>query len=46
MKLLAGFFRLNYFVANVIAIAACSLLNFAIGDQFVFASQSADRQSM
>ena len=46
MKLLAGFFGVNYFVGNVIAIAVCSLLNFAIGDQCVFASQSADRQSM
>jgi putative flippase GtrA len=45
MKLLAGVFGLNYFVANVIAIAACSLLNFAVGDQFVFAQSSRQRQS-
>jgi putative flippase GtrA len=46
MKLLSGFFGLNYFVANVIAIAACSLLNFAVGDQFVFSSECANNQSM
>jgi putative flippase GtrA len=39
MKLLAGVFGLNYFVANIIAIAACSLLNFAVGDQFVFTQE-------
>ena len=43
MKLLVGVFGLNYFLANVISIAACSLLNFAVGDQFVFASGGADR---
>ena len=43
MKLLAGVFGLNYFVANVIAIATCSLLNFAVGDQFVF-TQSGGQQ--
>ena len=37
MKLLVGVFGLNYFVANVFSIAACSLLNFALGDQLVFA---------
>jgi putative flippase GtrA len=39
MKLLAGVFGLNYFVANIVAIAACSLLNFAVGDQFVFTQE-------
>jgi dolichol-phosphate mannosyltransferase len=42
MKLLAGVFGMNYFLANVIAIAAYSLLNFAVGDRFVFTN--ADRQ--
>lgn len=45
MKLLAGVFGLNYFVANIIAIAACSLLNFAVGDQFVFTQSTRQRQS-
>jgi putative flippase GtrA len=45
MKLLAGVFGLNYFVANIIAIAACSLLNFAVGDQFVFTQSRSQRQS-
>jgi putative flippase GtrA len=46
MKLLVGAFGSNYFVANVVSIAACSLLNFAVGDRFVFASECAGRQSM
>jgi putative flippase GtrA len=45
MKLLTGAFGLNYFVANIIAIAACSLLNFAVGDQFVFTQSRSQRQS-
>lgn len=45
MKLLAGVFGLNYFGANIIAIAACSLLNFAVGDQFVFTQSPRQRQS-
>lgn len=45
MKLLAGVFALNYFVANIIAIATCSLLNFAVGDQFVFTQSRSQRQS-
>jgi len=45
MKLLAGVFGLNYFVANIIAIAACSLLNFAAGDQFVFTQGRTRRQT-
>jgi putative flippase GtrA len=45
MKLLAGVFRLNYFVANIVAIAACSLLNFVVGDQFVFGQDRTHRRS-
>jgi putative flippase GtrA len=45
MKLLAGVVGLNYFLANMIAIAACSLLNFAVGDQFVFTQSRSQRQS-
>jgi putative flippase GtrA len=45
MKLLAGVLGMNYFVANSIAIAICSLLNFAVGDRFVFTNAGADRQS-
>jgi putative flippase GtrA len=39
--LLMGFFverlSLNYLFANVVTIAACSILNFAVSDRFVFA---------
>lgn len=43
MKLLVGVAGVNYFIANLFGIAACSLLNFLIGDRLVFsrsASQS------
>lgn len=45
MKLLAGVFGLNYFVANIIAIAICSLLNFTVGDRFVFTNVPAEQES-
>ncbi|HVO81634.1 MAG TPA: GtrA family protein [Terriglobales bacterium] len=37
MKLLVGVASLNYLVANIITIAACSLVNFVVSDSFVFA---------
>jgi len=36
MKLLAGMAHMNYFAANVIAIALCSLANFVASDEWVF----------
>lgn len=36
MKVLVGGAHLNYFVANVLTIATCSLLNFVVSDRFVF----------
>jgi putative flippase GtrA len=36
MRLLVGELGLNYVVSNLIAIVACSLLNFLLGDRFVF----------
>ncbi len=36
MRLLVGELRLNYVASNLIAIAFCSLLNFVLGDRFVF----------
>lgn len=36
MRLLVGGLRLPVFVANVLAIAACSLVNFLVSDRFVF----------
>jgi putative flippase GtrA len=36
MKLFAGFFHLNYLVANAIAIAVCSVANFVVSDRWVF----------
>ena len=40
MRLLVGLCGWNYFAASLISIAACSLLNFAVGNRFVFASGS------
>ncbi len=40
MKLFVGGLRLNYFVANMMSIAVCSILNFLVADQFVFLKQS------
>ena len=39
MKLLVGIFGLNYVAANLAAIAVCSIVNFAVGDLFVFAQK-------
>ncbi len=40
MRLLVGRFRLNYVVANLIAITVCSLANFLLSDHFVFQRRS------
>jgi putative flippase GtrA len=39
MKLLVGALALNYLPANLLAIAACSILNFAAGECFVFSAR-------
>ncbi len=36
MRLLVGELKLNYVVSNLIAIVVCSLVNFLLGDRFVF----------
>jgi putative flippase GtrA len=36
MRTLVGGAHLNYFVANVVTIATCSMLNFLVSDRFVF----------
>jgi len=36
MKVLVGGARLNYFFANILTIATCSILNFVVSDRFVF----------
>jgi len=40
MRLLVGQFRINYFVANLGAIALCSLANFFLGEHLVFRSRA------
>ena len=39
MRMLVGTLRMNYVAANLIAIAACSLVNFLLSDCFVFYPQ-------
>lgn len=36
MRLLVGDAKINYVVANVVAIVSCSMANFFLGDRFVF----------
>jgi putative flippase GtrA len=36
MRLLVGELKVNYVAANLIAIVVCSLVNFLLGDRFVF----------
>ena len=36
MKLFAGAMGVNYFVANLLSITGCSVLNFLVSDSFVF----------
>jgi putative flippase GtrA len=36
MKALVGVAHLNYFVANILTIATCSVVNFLVSDRFVF----------
>jgi putative flippase GtrA len=36
MRLLVGELRFDYVAANLLAIIVCSLVNFALGDRFVF----------
>ena len=45
MKLLVGVCKLNYLLANMITIAACSVVNFVVSDSFVFAVRAAPRVS-
>lgn len=40
MRLLVGATGMNYFVANLLSIAGCSLFNFAASDRLVFTGQT------
>ncbi|HKM48486.1 MAG TPA: GtrA family protein [Terriglobales bacterium] len=39
MRLLVGEAKCNYVVSNLIAISVCSLVNFLLGDRFVFEAE-------
>jgi putative flippase GtrA len=45
MKALAGLGHMNFLLANAITIAACSVLNFLVSENFVFA-EARENQSM
>jgi len=36
MRVMVGIGNINYLVANAIAIAVCSIINFLLSDQWVF----------
>jgi putative flippase GtrA len=38
MRVLVGQFHMNYLIANLIAVATCSIVNFLLSDRFVFES--------
>ena len=40
MRALVGALRMNYVVANLIAVATCSVINFLLSDRFVFESHA------
>ncbi len=40
MRLLVGELELNYFESNLVAIVICSLVNFVLGDRFVFETKA------
>jgi putative flippase GtrA len=40
MKLMVGLGHLNYLIANSVAIAMCSLLNFLVSEEWVFESEA------
>ena len=40
MRLLVGELKFNYVAANLLAIVVCSLVNFLLGDRFVFEAEA------
>jgi putative flippase GtrA len=44
MKLLVGWGHLNYLIANSIAIASCSLLNFLVSEEWIFEVEATHTQ--
>jgi putative flippase GtrA len=46
MKLLVEIAGIEYLLANVISIAACSVLNFLVADRMIFLLKAPERQSM
>ena len=44
MKLMVSLGRVNYLIANGIAIALCSLLNFLVSEEWIFGSEAKNQQ--
>jgi len=45
MKLMVGLGHVNYLIANGVAIALCSLLNFLVGEEWVFEREAKNKRS-
>jgi putative flippase GtrA len=45
MKVIVDFGHMNYLVANVVAIASCSLANFMVSDQWVFSKNDQQKRN-
>jgi putative flippase GtrA len=46
MKVIVSLARVNYLIANCIAIALCSLLNFLVSEAWIFEGEAKNEQSM
>jgi putative flippase GtrA len=44
MKIMVGLGHMNYLIANAVAIASCSLLNFLISEEWIFEAEAKNPQ--
>jgi len=44
MKMMVGLGHMNYLIANAIAIASCSLLNFLVSEEWIFEAEAKNLQ--
>ena len=45
MKLMVGLGHVNYLIANGVAVAVCSLLNFLVSEEWVFEGEAKNKQA-
>jgi putative flippase GtrA len=43
MRMLVGGFRMNYLIANLVAVSVCSVANFLLSDRWVFECELSER---